>query len=944
MAQRKRRPGRHSRFGKFLLAMTLIIGLNALVAGFAAVPGGYAAYAPDPTGPTGILSSALPCLATHSATAGPNGLIQFSWSGTAQAARLVFNAAGTHAAQPVALNGQVVGRAPAGAEGTPCGLGQAVYIDLNPAVLKQGLNQVSISDAALPGEAWTAANVRLEVFGAVQASNATQGLTPNVQTAAASSTIISFVSKYDGSTQQAVVQTPSGYTGSSPVPLVIYAHSRYGDMEEGADVLGTAADAKGWLLASPQLHGHWPTPPSPPGAFAYASLESQYDILDTIKYVLTHSPYNVDRSRIYLVGYSMGGQVATVTGAKYPDVFAALFDNKGPTDFAEWYYEQTALPGHSQQTTAMKDECYSGTRANPTPQAPPGNLFCYHRRSSVEMAQNLIHEPISMTHSFDDQEVPITHSLNLRDDINSFGPDQPASVYVDTTVGPTCGGFNHCYLPDPNDVMAFLSGYSLNDHQTHLNLISDQSKSYYWVNIAQSGGDHWTYVEATANVGQATVSLTLTDARSLTLGLNLGSGSLTDWATLKHSGLGLPAGTYHITGGGLDKTLNYSSGYLSFTVGATNNTVVNVALVQGGASPTPTRTPTAGATATRTPTNGPTSTASATRTPTSTGAAPSATPTRTPTNQPASATPTSNATNTPAAPTPTRTATNTTAAPTPTASPSPTPQSTAVSTSGLYAFQGGGTQAFWRFDPNTNGWALEPNAPAAVNQGGSLNFDGSNLYALAGGLQNGFWKFDPASQSWTALANTLDTVAYGGALTRLGGFAYAFRGNLTRTFWEYDLGSNSWAGMASLPATVGNGGALVNDGASLYAFRGNSSQSFYLYNVGGDSWTALANAPATVSSGGALARLDGSLYALRGNGKNEFWRYDISSNSWSVLAPAPGNVFTGGALASDGTNIYAIAGNNSAALWRYTVSTNTWAVLPPAPGNFNYGGALAYVP
>ena len=246
------------------------------------------------------------------------------------------------------------------------------------------------------GNAWTAANVRLEVFGSLQPSRIQSPSGP--QAAALINQVVYFTNHYDGSSQPTAIQIPDGYTGSSPVPLVVYAHTRYGKMEEGIDELGAAANAKGWLLGSPQLHGHWPFPPDPPGAFAYASLESQYDVIGTVQYMLNH--YNVDRHRIYLVGYSMGAQISTVTGAKYPDIFAAIFDDKGPTDFADWYSQQSALSGHSQQVNAMKQECYTGSPSSPAPQSPSGNLFCYHRRSSDELEPNLIHTPISMTHSF----------------------------------------------------------------------------------------------------------------------------------------------------------------------------------------------------------------------------------------------------------------------------------------------------------------------------------------------------------------------------------------------------------------------------------------------------------------------------------------------------------------------------------------------------------------
>jgi len=578
----KREKKLQQRAGKIVLAVVLALGFNSLLGGIGGPAGALASAAaipPDQTGPIGLVSNAITCLAINSSSASSAGTIQFSWTGSAQNASLVLGVAGAQAAQPVLVNGQWVGDVPAGAPDAPCSRGQAAILNFSPSILRQGDNQIEIGDTGQPGNAWTAANVRLEVFGQVQPA-ATQTTGPSSpQQPAVTNQIVSFTNHYDGSTQKADIQLPDGYSTANPVPLVIYAHTRYADMTEGADVLGTAANTRHWLLATPQLHGHWPSAPNPPGAFAYASLESQYDILGTIQYLLSHGSYNVDRRHIYLVGYSMGGQVATVTAAKYPDVFAALFDVKGPTDFGEWYDDQGTLLGYnSQQVVAMRDECYTNSPNPLTPQPPSGNLFCYHRRSSVELASNLIHEPISMTHSFDDQQVPIAHSYNLRDAINSFGPDRPASVFVDTVQGPACGGsaYHHCYEPDPNAVMGFLNAFALPFNQTHLNLVTDESKAYYWLNIAQSGGNHWSYVEARANLGLRTVSLTITDNKNLTIGVNLGSAAIVDWAGLSHPGLGLPGGTYHVTGAGVDTYIPYSSGYLQFTVPATAQGVVTI--------------------------------------------------------------------------------------------------------------------------------------------------------------------------------------------------------------------------------------------------------------------------------------------------------------------------------------------------------------------------------
>ena len=101
-------------------------------------------------------------------------------------------------------------------------------------------------------------------------------------------------------------------------------------MEDGIEWFGEECDQRGWLLASPELHGK-----NSDGRYALAAVPSQHDVIDTLDYMVAH--YNVDTSRIYLAGGSMGGMTAAVTAEKYPDRFAAVVEWSGPTDLETWY-------------------------------------------------------------------------------------------------------------------------------------------------------------------------------------------------------------------------------------------------------------------------------------------------------------------------------------------------------------------------------------------------------------------------------------------------------------------------------------------------------------------------------------------------------------------------------------------------------------------------------
>ncbi len=546
----------------------------------------------------GVASNALKCLAVGSnVPAQASGVVNLTWQGQIDQARLVLSISGTEAEHTIKVNGQSVTLAPIYPDGQPCSNGQYFYLDVPPEVLVQGGNLIEITDDALANDSWTAAYVRLEVFGDITVLPASEPdkieqIGAADITAAATSFVISFTNPYDGSSQEATAQIPDGYDGNTPTPLVIVVHGRNSIMEWGTDYFGDAANDKNWLLASPQMHGSWPIPevcytdPSDPGcqtddeflldrpgAYAHASLESQYDIIGTVQYMVNN--YNVKYDRIYLTGESMGGQIDTITAAKFPHLFAAVFDNKGITDMAQWWSERS-----SSTKRTLEKECHIGGDRK----TPSKNSFCYERRTSLNFARNYIHIPISMTHSISDQLVPITHSWRLRDAINNYEPDQEASVFEEN--GGNDGGAAcsyHCYDPDPMAVLNFLEPFTLNNTPTHINISTDESKSYYWLNFAQTDGDHWSQVEVTYFPISSTVTATISDTKPLSVAFNLGSIPITE--VIPHPGMGLPATTYLVREVGNYSTLSdYTSGYLTVTLNNTGQFSLTISAIEAEVS------------------------------------------------------------------------------------------------------------------------------------------------------------------------------------------------------------------------------------------------------------------------------------------------------------------------------------------------------------------------
>jgi len=529
---------------------------------------------------SGVASNALECLSLNGGgLRGAAGKVHLNWQGTAKQARLILTVSGADAAHHVQVNGRSVAQVPGYPGGQRCGEGEIYYLDIPIDAVVQGENLIELTDDGLPGDAWTAGWVRLEVRGDLYV-DVPSGIGVDSIGAGDSANVerfnFTFINPYDGTPQDARAQIPDSYDGSVPTPLIIYVHGRSSDIYEWETLpISVAINVKGWLLAAPQMHGSWegpvPPPPDPPGKFVYASLESQYDIIGTVKYMVQN--YNVKLDRIYLVGSSMGGQIATVVAAKYPHVFAAVFDTKGPTNMAQWYGETT----DGYHKAWMERECH----INGTPRDPSQNPFCYQRRSSVSFAGNYLHIPISITHSLSDTLVPIAHSFNLRDAINAHSPDRLASVAVDTVVGAACpeGSPYHCYEADSDAVFSFLEAFTLNNNPTHINITTDESKSYYWLNVSQTGGDHWSQVGAVYYPISRTVTAVISDTQPLTLGFNLGSLPVIGEAGVSQPGMGLPATTYWVKGGGNNYQQDYVSGYLTVTLGTTGQFSLTISVV-----------------------------------------------------------------------------------------------------------------------------------------------------------------------------------------------------------------------------------------------------------------------------------------------------------------------------------------------------------------------------
>jgi len=132
------------------------------------------------------------------------------------------------------------------------------------------------------------------------------------------------------------VYVPKGYAASKATPLVIALHGLGGN-EDGffdnySQLPPQLAEKHGFLLAAPlgfRRDGFYGSNLMASGDVA-ARRRGEYsekDVLEVLR--LMKAAYNVDDSRIYLMGHSMGAIGTWALGSKYPQTWAALVSFSG---------------------------------------------------------------------------------------------------------------------------------------------------------------------------------------------------------------------------------------------------------------------------------------------------------------------------------------------------------------------------------------------------------------------------------------------------------------------------------------------------------------------------------------------------------------------------------------------------------------------------------------
>ncbi len=152
-----------------------------------------------------------------------------------------------------------------------------------------------------------------------------------------------FTLQIDGVEREYYVHVPLGYDGNSKVPVVFMLHGTSGDGEKFYNISGwkEVGETETILTVFPSSGRHciiddgvvknttkWNSQPT---EWTYCANETPLDDIKFLRSVIDAlaQKYSIDQKRVYLVGFSNGGQMAAKCAIYMSDKLAAVVENAG---------------------------------------------------------------------------------------------------------------------------------------------------------------------------------------------------------------------------------------------------------------------------------------------------------------------------------------------------------------------------------------------------------------------------------------------------------------------------------------------------------------------------------------------------------------------------------------------------------------------------------------
>ncbi len=168
------------------------------------------------------------------------------------------------------------------------------------------------------------------------------------------------------------IYVPTKYDASRTYPLIVALHGGGGN--ENTMIGGpksqmkTLAEKHGYIVAAPSAYrafGGYGKEFDEKAApeLAHMTRLSEIDVLNVLK--LVRAEYNVDPSRIFLMGHSMGGNGTWRLGAKYADIWAGLAPVASGQATPEGFAHGTIAPGLAMMRLTTKPYDFEAIRHIP---------------------------------------------------------------------------------------------------------------------------------------------------------------------------------------------------------------------------------------------------------------------------------------------------------------------------------------------------------------------------------------------------------------------------------------------------------------------------------------------------------------------------------------------------------------------------------------------------
>ncbi len=198
---------------------------------------------------------------------------------------------------------------------------------------------------------------------------------------------VTFLSDIDGSVQYYAIVPPRGPDNGKPKALFLSLH--------GADVIATN-------MANSYYPKTWGYIVCPTNGRPYGFDWEDWGRLDALQVLhIAKSTLNIDPSRIYLTGHSMGGHGTWIIGAQYPDQFGAIGASAG------WISWWTYVFRHDTVSSPMAAMLRRATMP-------------VHTYSLKENYKQL---GVYALQGSKDDNVPVTESIDMADTLSKFHKD-----------------------------------------------------------------------------------------------------------------------------------------------------------------------------------------------------------------------------------------------------------------------------------------------------------------------------------------------------------------------------------------------------------------------------------------------------------------------------------------------------------------------------------------